>query len=590
MPKPSLDALRTPANGQIYSLNGALSKNAVEAAFRAASEKASGKAVAKTIREKRAVEGTNFWASFICFPLIGCPAFQPGTNLEEKTYGFLLLLEVQVNAKWYLGVFKHGAANLNDWLDEKAMPLQRGKLINAFSDGSTVSKISVQRMSVSKYELRAASYEAADLQASLPMMAATRCAIRSIRFHGQTAGSIAVTIGTSRVQQSGGRCQVDSLADLIRTVAEETQADKHHAFLETFAQAIPISDLPAGTLPTSLLFDWSVILEDDSLELCKIPDPGEVAGKQISKTILQRVLGDTLPLIAEGQGWMFAKIPGHSRGTLALSTTKYSVKTVLGNKLAVHDIQTDETMPLAKWARENNAYSITFSQPEYFFGGGALYRRAGFAKEVEMVRRCLRAEISLANAKSEKGKPRKSDSQFPVNSIFGLVENSIYTVRDWLCCTDLGDEWADYICIRNQQLFFIHCKGGKQTTGASSFQEVIGQALKNLGRICSTPAEFSAKLKATQKTKFWSGTKIERLRDQGRTWANFQSSVTNLLSNPEATREVHLVVTLLSKNAFDAAAAAAVPTPHFIQLIWLLASFVNSCREMGAKPTVLCKQ
>jgi Family of unknown function (DUF5519) len=27
--------------------------------------------------------------------------------------------------------------------------------------------------------------------------------------------------------------------------------------------------------------------------------------------------------------------------------------------------------------------------------------------------------------------------------------------------------------------------------------------------------------------------------------------------------------------------APVPPTPHFIQLVWLLASFINSCREMG---------
>jgi hypothetical protein len=43
---------------------------------------------------------------------------------------------------------------------------------------------------------------------------------------------------------------------------------------------------------------------------------------------------------------------------------------------------------------------------------------------------------------------------------------------------------------------------------------------------------------------------------------------------------------MLSKADFEG--AAATPTPHFIQLIWLLASFINLCREMAAKPVIVC--
>jgi hypothetical protein len=586
MTKPLLDALQTPANGQIFALKKALSKAAVEAAFDSASEKASGRKLGRTIREKRTVNSEEFIASLICFPLTGAPTFLPGTDLEECTYGFLLLLEIQVNTQWFLGVFKHRAASLADWLDARVKPLPRSNLTNAFSDGSTVRKMSLQRLAPSKHELRAATYEGADLQSSLPMMAASRCAIRSIRFQGTAIGSIAVTLSTSRVQRSGGRCPVSDLAQLVNLVARQTQADKRHAFLATFAKEVAIADLPPGTQPTSVLFDWSAIIETDALELHRRPAPEEELGELLPKKLLQRVLGDTLPLIADGEDWQFEKIANRPRGKIARTATKYSVKTVLGNQVVVHDGKSDETIPLARWARENDAYSITFTQPEYCFAGGALYRRAAFTSEVDPVRRCLRPEAPLAAATSEKGEPKKNDTRFPTDSVFGIAEDSLYAQREWLCCTDLGDEWADYVCIDRNALRFIHCKGGKQTTGASSFQEVVGQGLKNLGRIQSTPSDFRNKLNATRRKKFWSATKIERLRDPVRKWSDFEAAVADLLANPDATKEVHLVVTMLSKAAFET--AAAMPTPHFIQLVWLLASFINSCREMGAKPVIMC--
>jgi hypothetical protein len=57
MPQPSVDSVRTPANGQIFALKKPLSKAAVETAFELATEKASGRRLGKTIRVKRTAEG-----------------------------------------------------------------------------------------------------------------------------------------------------------------------------------------------------------------------------------------------------------------------------------------------------------------------------------------------------------------------------------------------------------------------------------------------------------------------------------------------------------------------------------------------------
>ena len=275
---------------------------------------------------------------------------------------------------------------------------------------------------------------------------------------------------------------------------------------------------------------------------------------------------------------------------IGLTSTKYSVRIILGNQVVLHDVNTKETVSLAKWARDNDAYRITFTHPEYCFTDGAFYRRASLVQEVDIVRRCLQVEPSLTAAVSEKGKPTGTDVRFPPDSIFGICEDRIYANRDFLCCTDLGDEWADFLCIRGSTLFFLHCKAGNQTTGASAYQEVVGQGLKNLGRIHTTPLEFKAKLEATRTKRYWGATRIERLRDAGRTWPECKAAVSALLSDPNALREVHLVVSMLSKTDFDAGAAAATPAPHFIQLIWLLAGFINSCREMGARPVIVCTQ
>jgi len=386
---PYLDLLHTPANGQILSLAKPLSKRAVELAFRAASEKATGRPIARVIRHKNQTQdGENFWASFVCFPIERTVHFLPKTDLREKNYGFLLLLEVNVDGNWFLGIFKHQSASITDWLEDKTALLPRRKLTNAFSDGTSVKKLSLQRMTVSKHELRAASYEAADLKTSLPMMAASRCAVRSIRFNDDTWGSISVSISTSRVQRAGGRCRIKDLAELVVLVAEETLEGKRNSFLDTFAQAIPLTELPANTEPNSILLDWTAFFETDQLELYKRSLEGGL-GRKLSKNLLNRLFGETLSVIAGDSVWQFGKDPAKPRGTFRATTTKYSVTSILGDRLIVYDTRNDESVLLAKWVRDNNAYNITFTEPEYFFGSGALYHRADFTSEIARVRTCL---------------------------------------------------------------------------------------------------------------------------------------------------------------------------------------------------------
>ena len=294
--------------------------------------------------------------------------------------------------------------------------------------------------------------------------------------------------------------------------------------------------------------------------------------------------------MTDGTGWHFAHDPAKPLGRFGKTATKYSVKHLLWDLVFVRDTRMPGAGPvrLAKWVRDHDAYAITFTSPQYFFCGGALYFRAAFAKDVDFVRRCLQAEPALAGATSEKGEPKKSHSVFPAGSIFGIVENTLYPHRDWLCCADLGDEWADYLCIRDGKLLFIHCKAGDLTKGASCFHDVVGQGLKNLGRVRSTPDEFAAKIALSWDKSFWGDTKIRRIRDTGKKGPAFAQALKVLLANPDSGREVHLVVTMLSLAAFDAIDRVH-PPPHFLQVIWLLSAFINSCRESGAKPVIICQ-
>jgi hypothetical protein len=59
-------------------------------------------------------------------------------------------------------------------------------------------------------------------------------------------------------------------------------------------------------------------------------------------------------------------------------------------------------------------------------------------------------------------------------------------------------------------------------------------------------------------------------------------------------RRVFIVTSLLSRRQveerFIAIRGGEAPTPHFVQLYWLLMSYFSACTEVGAYPYVVCQE
>ena len=201
----SLDDLAIPSSGQFFKLSTALTDADVNQIFDDSALSATGPEEARDVRIQFAWNNSNYFASFVCFPIEGAPAFLPNTNLSEKRFAFMLLLEIQHLQKWYLGIFKSGISVTSERLDEVSEPLPRRALTRAFGSKAVYEKLSLRRMTVSRHELRASSYEAANLAFTLPMLATTRSVPRHLRLEDVNQDNISITVGTSRIHRSGSR-------------------------------------------------------------------------------------------------------------------------------------------------------------------------------------------------------------------------------------------------------------------------------------------------------------------------------------------------------------------------------------------------
>ena len=88
-------------------------------------------------------------------------------------------------------------------------------------------------------------------------------------------------------------------------------------------------------------------------------------------------------------------------------------------------------------------------------------------------------------------------------------------------------------------------------------------------------------------TPMWKHTSITELR-KGNSLADFEKMALQRIRDPDVRREVYLVISMLSLAQWNASAIAQNKSPYFIQLVWLLSSFVNSTRERGARPRIIC--
>lgn len=118
--------------------------------------------------------------------------------------------------------------------------------------------------------------------------------------------------------------------------------------------------------------------------------------------------------------------------------------------------------------------------------------------------RYLHIDPSLRAVTSEKGTFTTAHTSFDASSSFGAIINHIAINDTVLVCDDLGDEWADFIGIREDGGFtrvsFYHAKHGTLSVSAGSFHIAVSQAIKNLGNMAFPQERMQAKIRAWGKT------------------------------------------------------------------------------------------
>ena len=144
----------------------------------------------------------------------------------------------------------------------------------------------------------------------------------------------------------------------------------------------------------------------------------------------------------------------------------------------------------------------------------------------------------------------KKMTHWDKNSLFAFVENKLGKSGSALFCDDLDDEWADFIEISDSGVTFFVCKykhSVENSKAASIFQDVVGQAIKNLGNTIPTHGQLNRK--SDKWLEKHDRTNIPRTKNKDDI-SSYVKKWENNMMNPSFKKTMCLVVNFLKKKDF----------------------------------------
>lgn len=213
----------------------------------------------------------------------------------------------------------------------------------------------------------------------------------------------------------------------------------------------------------------------------------------------------------------------------------------------------------------------------------------------------------LEDCKDEKLGTKAKGSTWPPKSIFSVVVALLKADPDidFLVCDDQQTEISDFIALSTSKntSYFIHCKFKTKGISASAFQDVCGQANKNIHYIMTTDFESLNYFEthADRWRKKWNYTDWSIDRCVKGQVDDFIESFKKIVTSPTSKKEIWLVQSGLSKSDFkselekESSTKKKSPSKNqqaeeLPQLIWLLQSTQDYAKQVNAEIKIYCQE
>lgn len=607
-----IDWLRTTQSAYFFKKKIKLPKKAIAETFkdiRSAADTPTNRNVFLHVKESL---GQANWSA-ISFYFERIPAFLhdlPPKYMKERICGFLLLVEYRDHAV----LFK---SNLDLPSEFKTKYLQRigdDRLESAIAQESVIfERINLRNMTISKYALKNKSLEANNLQSVVSSLGASRFVASGYRI--RNAGQrVTATPSTGRIATRSDRSGYEQMVQYAVQYIDQFLDNNDvplSPFILTFARPINLESMLPTLQPRYIAVDVGLLEEAifDEIEGIRLVHGNEEEAEVLTQAEIDVVLAaldkNLTVQQVQNEHRVFDPDEQHQVGEINLSKSRISLRRLdipeVNNVYVEPSTPPDDTeherVPLKRYIDRKNLFTIVFSDLSIVYVEGALYKDNTLANGDALLPH-VTAKAELNQCVGEKGQFVAGQAAFDANSVFGVIVNSVRENGEVLICDDLGDEWADFlgvnIAVRPNTFSFYHAKHGAAGLGASSLHELVSQAIKNLGRMYPTPGDIARKLPGWEQPYRNNHMETMIQRIIGGDPATVSDTINRVIATPDTIRRVYVVTSLLSRNqlveTFAAIHQGQSPTPHFVQLYWLLTSFIGACKEIGAYAYIICRE
>jgi len=530
------------------------------------------------------------------------PAFftHPEPGWEEIKAGYFLFIECDR----YVVVLKRNAS-IPKSISDKIENVDYQTLLALETRGDSVfKKLSMQNLDGSDYAMRNKTYESLDLSSNVSTVGISRYYIRSVK--GNNGGEkFALTLNSSRINEFVDNLTVRDVCGWVRSKVDEIGqiGAMPDTLLSAFAKPERYSTVYQQLRPSSLLVFYGLlesIKDEQHAEFYHTNGNGQK--RLIDNKVVERYISNIskaftqVQVLEKGDGNLY--YTGENNG-IEIKITKTGIRLVnqTWKRISIEgtvDGEFDGT--LQSVINSNHQFNVYFTDRELVYNNNTLFRDTRLLASISQFLKVLKPIDALSGTQYEKfsaASPAGMAAWGP-DGIFHVVENEFMPNYTYFICDDYEDEWADHIGIGLDKVSFFVSKHKKSKDSASDFQDVVGQALKDLGNLSPTQGQLNAKAAG------WAGPYLTSAMQRFRSNVGTVQDAINLwrsnVMSPNYVREMCLVVDFLSYNTFSrqlndlANNNLVAHEASLYQRLWILSSFVNGCLEVGVKPVIYCKR
>lgn len=522
----------------------------------------------------------------------------PEEGWKEQKIGYFIFLEYRSHVailRKYCTVPKAYADKLEN--------IKYEDLIALFAtDNTQFQTVSMQNMDASDHALRYKSYQALNLKDNISPIGTSHYYLRSVK-GANDDDRFALTIGASRINKFEKDYNIHALCYWVKDTIDAiigVGALKSN-FMKIFAKPEKYTDVYQRLEPSSLLVFYGLIMavhDEQGASFFHVKNGNRTL---VDDATFYRYMQQIMRSYEQVATIVEPKCTRYFTGidnAIEIKKRKSGIK--LMNKTWKNieiegsiDGQYDGT--LQDLINQQQLFNVYFTDTELVYNNKTLFRDTRLMSSAPHFIDVLKPKITRDfDYEKHSGRSPQGLNDWHADSMFKFVEDTFKQDYTYFICDDCGTEWADHIGISADRITFFVEKHKATKDSASDFQDVVGQALKNLANLIPSDKQLE------DRREFWSGLYLTSNMQRYRSvTGSVDAAIAEWKKNnlrPNCKREMCLVVDFLSHAYFkqqldDIANGNAVShEAELRQRLWLLSSFVNSCLEYGVQPLIYCKQ